>query len=107
MDEATFTKMLMDSKVSDRAVFRALLLYLKNKEKTAEHATLAADEEFANLVAKRRPAVWKKFMEFVTEGHKYCCGPNAIQDADWFLARTYKTVRVWFWRVKFYFKYGE
>ncbi len=43
MDEATFTKMLMDSKVSDRAVFRALLLYLKNKEKTAEHATLAAD----------------------------------------------------------------
>ena len=99
MDKKEFTKKLMDGTVSDKVVFRALLQYLKTVP--------AEDEEFSNFVASQRPAVWEKFTEYVTVGHKYCCGPNAIQDKDNFFVRTYKTILICCWRIKFYLKFGK
>ena len=107
MNEETFIKMLMDNSVSDKAVFGALLRYLKTAELSGEPTDQAKEEAFSRFVAKQRPEVWKKFSDYVTEGHTYCCGPNAIQDDDSCLVKVYKTIKMWLWIVKFYLKFGE
>ena len=103
MDEEAFIKMLTDKAVSDRIVFKALLRYLR----TAEATNPEKEENFSTLVAEQRPEVWKKFAEYVTAGHKYCCGPNAIRDDDNCAIKAYKTVLMYCHRIKFYIKFGE
>jgi len=103
MDKETFTKMLMDSTISGRTVFEALLQYLK----TAKASDPVAEEEFSRLVAEQRPKVWKKFIEYVTGGHEYCCGPNAIRDDDGCLTKAHKTILMCCHRIKWYLKFGE
>ena len=107
MDKEAFIKMLMDNSISDKTAFRALLRYFKTAELSDEPLDQAKEEVFSTLVAKQRPEVWKKFSDYITEGHTYCCGPNAIQDADSRLVKVYKTIKMWPWRVKFYLKFGE
>ncbi|MDO8522700.1 MAG: hypothetical protein Q7S12_00225 [bacterium] len=99
MDKEGFAKKLVDKGVSDRMAFKALLEYLRKAP--------AEDEEFSKFVASQRPEVWKKFTEYVTDGHEYCCGPNTIQDNDSHLVKAYKSMRAFCSRIKWFLKYGE
>lgn len=83
MNTQEILRMIGDNSITDDAVFNALKDYLTDKYNAEGQRISPSSEDLQGMEAVRektisqRPLLFQKLHDYVVEGHRYCCGPEA------------------------------